>query len=182
VFEKLNWLWSIFSVMLGAGGLLKEKVLGTAPFSLSLPASRRYCLGVRCSVNIFEAACLALIPHILVPLTAPLVQQSYLFSRTLAYVGILMTSGIAIVILGILISVALEGMTWPAIIGATTVFLLLALGEALNRLSLHAPAAVLSGEAYFRHGSLPWFGMSVSLLVASLMLAFALWIVKWQDF
>jgi hypothetical protein len=73
-------------------------------------------------------------------------------------------------------------MTWPAIIGATTVFLLLAFGEAVNRLSLYAPAAVLSGEVYFRHGSLPWFGMSVSLLVASLMLAFALWIVKWQDF
>jgi hypothetical protein len=168
--------------MLGAGGLLKEKVLGTAPFSLSLPGSRRYFLAVRCSVNIFEAACLALVPYILVPLSAPLVQQSYLFGRALGYAAILMTSGISFVLFGILISVALEGTTWPATIGATTVFLFLALGEAVKRLALYAPSAVLSGETYFRHGSLPWLGMSVSLMVASLMLAFALWIVKWQDF
>jgi hypothetical protein len=182
IFEKLTILWTIFSVMLGAGGLLKERSLGTAPFLLSLPTSRRRLLAVRCSVSMSQATFLAMAAYAVVPLTFPLVHQSYSFSLALRYALILAASGVAFVVYGILISVVLEGSNWPGIIGATTAFLSLTLGELVTGFHKLAPLPVLSGERYFRYGLVPWTGMSVSLVMASLMLAFALWIVKWQDF
>jgi hypothetical protein len=100
----------------------------------------------------------------------------------LRYALILAVSGISFVVYGVLISVVLEGSAWPGIIGATTAFFSLVLGEVVSAFGRYAPFAVLSGESYFRYGLVPWTGMSISLVAASLMLAFALWIVKWQDF
>jgi hypothetical protein len=182
IFEKLTLLWAILSVMLGAGGLLRERLLGTAPFLLSLPTSRRRLLGVRCTVSIFQATCLALAAYAMVPLAFPLVHESYSWGLALRYAIILAVSGISFVVYGILISVVLQGSTWPGIIGATSAFLSLALAQLVSAFSRYAPFPVLSGESYFRYGVVPWTGISISLVVASLMLAVALWIVKWQDF
>src|ERR1700730_5924431 len=53
-FEKIALLWIIFAVILGTGGLLKEKVTGTAPFLLSMPVGRRRLVGVRFAVGLAE--------------------------------------------------------------------------------------------------------------------------------
>lgn len=182
IFEKLTLLWAIFSVMLGTGGLLRERRLGTASFLLSLPISRRRLLAVRCVVSLVEATCLALAAYAVVPLAFPLVNQSYSFGLALRYALILAVSGASFVVYGILISALMEGAGWPAIIGASTAFLSLALGELVSAFSRYAPFPVLSGESYFRYGAVPWTGMSISLVIAALMLALVLWIVKWQDF
>lgn len=182
IFEKVTLLWTIFSVMLGTGGLLKERLLGTAPFLLSLPLSRRCLVAVRSTVSVFQAACLALVAYVVVPLAFPLVHQSYPMSLALRYALILTVSGVSFVVYGILISVVLEGGHWPGIIGASTAFLSLVPGQLWAAFSRVSPFAVLSGESYFRNGLVPWMGMSVSVAIASLMLALALWIVKWQDF
>jgi hypothetical protein len=182
IFEKLALLWTILSVMLGTGGLLKERRLGTAPFLLSLPIARSRLLAIRCAVSVCQAACLALASYAIVPLAFPLVHQSYSFGLAVRYALILTVSGVSFVVYGILISVVLEGGNWPGIIGASTTFLALALGQLTAAFGRFAPFPVLSGESYFRYGAIPWTGMSISVAIASLMLALALGIVKWQDF
>lgn len=182
IFEKLTLLWTMFSVMLGTGGLLKEKLLGTAPFLLSLPTGRRRLLAVRFTVSVLQASFLALAAYAIVPLSFPLVHQSYSLDLALRYASILAVSGVSFVVYGILISVVLEGSSWPGIIGATTAFLWLIWGQLVPAFSRYAPFPVLSGESYFRYGVVPWTGISISLGIATLMFAFALWIVKWQDF
>ena len=182
IFEKLAVLWAIFSAMLGTGGLLREKLLGTAPFLLSLPAGRRQLVAVRCAVTISQAACLALVSFAIVPLLFPLVGQSYPLGLALRYAALLFISGICYAIYGILISAVLEGSAWPAVIGASTVFLSVVLGAAIKDLRAYAPLSALSDAPYFRFGSIPWTSISIGLAMSCLMLAFALWIVKWQDF
>jgi ABC-type transport system involved in multi-copper enzyme maturation permease subunit len=182
IFEKLAILWATLSVMLGTGGLLRERRLGTASFLLSLPISRVRLLGVRCAVSVLETSGLALAAYAMVPLAFPLVHQDYSWGLALRYALILAASGISFAAFGILISLVLEGGAWPAIIGASTAFLSLVLGEIVASFSKYAPFSVLSGESYFRYGVVPWAGMSISLVAASLMLASALLIVKWRDF
>jgi hypothetical protein len=111
-----------------------------------------------------------------------MVHQDYSWGLALRYALILAASGISFSVFGILISVVLEGGTWPAIIGASTAFLSLVLGEVIASFSKYAPFPVLSGESYFRYGVVPWAGISISLVAASLMLTLALLIVKWRDF
>jgi hypothetical protein len=182
IFEKLVILWSILSVMLGTGGLLRERRLGTGGFLFSLPISRMRLVCVRCAVSVLETSGLALAAYAMVPLAFPLVHQSYSWGLALRFALILAVSGISFAVFGILISVVLEGGAWPAIIGASTAFLLLVLGEVATSLNRYAPFPVLSGDSYFRYGVVPWAGMFISLAAASLMLSLALWIVKWRDF
>jgi len=182
VFEKLALLWAMLSVMLGTGGLLKEKLLGTAPFLLSLPVGRRQAIAVRCGVSMMQCGCLALGAYGAVPAAALLVGQSYGLGLALRYAGILLAAGVAFVVYGILISTAMEGTAWPAIIGATTVFLLLIVPEAVKGIVRLAPLAVLAGESYSHGGVMPWAGMAISSVAAAAMLGLALWVVKWQDF
>ena len=182
IFEKLTLLWTMFSVMLGTGGLRREKLLGTAPFLLSLPTSRRRLLVVRCTVSAFQATFLALAAYSIVPLAFPLVDQHYSLDLALRYASILAVSGLSFVVYGILISVVLEGSSWPSIIGAKTAFLLLIWGQLSPALSRYGAFPVLTGESYFRYGVVPWMGISISLGIATLLGGCALWIVKWQDF
>ena len=182
IFEKLTLLWAMLSVMLGTGGLLKERLLGTAPFLLSLPAGRRRLLAARSTVTILEAVGLALAAYAIVPLALPLVRQSYSLALALRFATILAAAGMSFVAYGILISAVLEGTHWPGIIGATTAFLALLVGEAISPLRGYSPFALLSGDAYFQSGAMPWTGMATSLLLAAFLLSLALWLVEWQDF
>jgi hypothetical protein len=133
-------------------------------------------------MSIFQAACLAVAAYSIVPVTFPLVHESYSLGLALRYALILLVSGFGFVSYGILISVVIEGGNWPAIIGASTSFLLLVLGQLVPGLDRYGPFAVLSGATYFRYGAIPWVGMCAGLAAASVMLALAMWIVKWQDF
>jgi hypothetical protein len=186
IFEKLTLLWGVLSVMLGAGGLLRERILGTAPFLLSLPGSRRRLVAVRCAMGILQATCLALAAYAIVPLAFRLTHQSYSFGLALGYASILAVSGVSFVAYGILISVILDGGSWTGIIGSATAFLALIMDQLMGRITptfaSYAPFRLLSGESYFRHAVVPWTGISISVAVAAAMLGFALWLVKWQDF
>jgi hypothetical protein len=182
IFEKLTILWAMLAAMLGTGGLLKERLMGTAPFLLTLPVGRRRLLAVRSAMTVAQAVCLAIAAYAAVPLAFPLVHQSYGLAPALRYAVILAVSGVPFAIYGIVISVLLEGGNWPGIIGATTTFLLLVLGQLSPGFARYAPFPVLSGEKYFYFGVMPWTGMWIGVAIGSAMLAFAVWMVKWQDF
>jgi hypothetical protein len=127
-----------------------------------------------------------MLAYLVVPLTFPLVQQAYPVGLALRYASILAASGVLVVSYGILLSVVLEGISWPAIIGMSSVFLCLLVGQ----LPAAAPAvlrqyslfSVLSGESYYRFGFMPWGGISTCVLGAVITLSLALWLVKWRDF
>lgn len=180
-FEKIALLWTIFAVILGTGGLLKEKVAGTAPFLLSMPVSRRLLVAARFAVGFAEAAAMALAGFLTVPLLAPLVGERYPAGEALAHSVFLAAAGVFYVAFGILISTVMEGARWPAVIGASLAFLTITI-ESSRMLARFSPFPLLSGEVYFRLGSVPWTGISTSIAMAAAMLGFALWVVKWQDF
>src|ERR1700722_17482968 len=54
-------MWGVSAVLLGMGGLLREKALGVSTFSLSLPVSRARLFGVRVALGILQAAALAVL-------------------------------------------------------------------------------------------------------------------------
>ena len=55
-------MWVAAVLILMMGGLLRERAVGTAPFTLSLPVSRMHLMRARILVGLLESAALAIVP------------------------------------------------------------------------------------------------------------------------
>jgi len=76
-------LYVIFIVILGMGGVLQERALGTAGFTLALPVRRVRLVGTRAAVGLLEVVALATCPSLVVCALAPAVHQSYPLAQAL---------------------------------------------------------------------------------------------------
>src|SRR5207237_8905801 len=66
---------TLFSVLLGTGGLLSQS--SGVLFTLSLPVSRNRLLAVRAASGLAELFLLALVPSFVIPLFAPAIGERY---------------------------------------------------------------------------------------------------------
>src|SRR5215470_11300062 len=70
--------FSFIALVLGLGGLQRERGAGTAPFTLALPVVRGQIVATRALVGLAELIGVALIPVLVVPGLSPmLAHQSY---------------------------------------------------------------------------------------------------------
>ena len=105
----LMFFWVICAVLLGLGGLVREREIGTAGFTLGLPVSRTSLVISRAAVGAAEAFLLANVPGLLVASLSPLVGREYALSQAIGF-GILMgAGGMTFYALGFLLSHLLRG-------------------------------------------------------------------------
>jgi ABC-2 type transport system permease protein len=105
----LRDIFVILALMLGMGGLERERAHGTAAFTLALPIGRWRFGVARGLAGAVETLVLAFLPAVVVPLLSPLVHQSYTWAQALEY-GVLWTiGGVLIFALGFLASVLFAG-------------------------------------------------------------------------
>jgi ABC-type transport system involved in multi-copper enzyme maturation permease subunit len=79
-------LFVIMSLVLGLGGLLRERSAATAPFTLALPVTRRALTAVRAAAGLSQVATLALLPAVLIPALSPVVLgETYPLDRALLF-------------------------------------------------------------------------------------------------
>jgi len=91
---NLQWVWVASVLLLGLGGLAREDRLGTAQFTLTLPFRRRQWMQVRATLGLLQAAILALVPVLTVPLAARVVGRSYPIWEAFKFSGLLFAAGI----------------------------------------------------------------------------------------
>jgi ABC-2 type transport system permease protein len=89
-FPKILFL--TFAMILGMGGLLRERELGTAGFTLALPASRARLTLVRAAVGLIEVITLAMMPAIVIAAVSPIVHETYPVSQAVEF-GLLWSAG-----------------------------------------------------------------------------------------
>src|SRR5262245_30364358 len=100
------WVWAniygnmnptifiILVMVLGLGGLKRERPVGSAPFTLSLPVTRLRLVLVRGAMGLLQVAFLSFIPAMLIPTFSPiLARQSYPESQALLFGLLFMTWG-----------------------------------------------------------------------------------------
>jgi ABC-type transport system involved in multi-copper enzyme maturation permease subunit len=102
-------VWAASALFLGLGGLLRERVFGTAQYTLSLPVTRRQWVAARATIGLGEAAVLAVIPVAVIPIAARVVGRTYPALEALKLSGLLLCAGIVFFFLGVLYSSLLEG-------------------------------------------------------------------------
>jgi hypothetical protein len=169
--QNLCGLWIIFAVLLGADGLLPRRK--GAIFTLALPVSRRRLFSVRAATDLAELFLLALIPMLLIPLSARAVEQSYGLADAMVYGLSLFLGGAVFYALARLLAVIFDDR-WRSITITLALAFLVELCKAFIPIPGPLnPGVVMDGESYFRTGTpawaglFIWVGITVALLYAA---------------
>jgi len=161
--QNLQQLWTLFAILIGAGGLLARATGDGALFALTLPASRREILGGRLAVGVAELAVLALVPSLLIPVMSPAVGEHYSMVDVLVHGACLTVAGSVWFCLTVLLSTMFRDLWRPMLI-AGSLALITALLEYASGIG---PFHVMDAASYFRSGQLPWGPLLVMALLAS---------------
>lgn len=186
-------IFLMLALLLGLGGLQRERANGTVLFTLSLPIRRAKLVAVRAGVALVEMAVLALTPALLLPPFSSWHYGPYpSFSQAFHFSLLWMGAGTVLVAFGLLIATLVPG-DYPAaaacIIALFSYVLILNLDVVSHVHSLDL-LDVMSGEdmPYFGGRNLctiawiPWSLLARYVLVATVLFGVACWIVERQEF
>jgi ABC-2 type transport system permease protein len=183
----LCMMWVMSVTLLTMGGLLREKAVGTAPFTLALPVSRTRLMAVRISVVLGEAMALVIVPWAAMFLIGSLTGKTHSIQQAFFHMALLAGGGMVFFGTALLTSSLVEGeytapvVTFGAVLGISVV---------LSSSSLHgySPMEFIAGAEYLdRHtrlltGPIPWMRVAVSILISALLVAISAKAVQARDF
>ena len=177
--DNLTQIGLLFAVLLGCGGLLAEARKGSALFTLSLPVTRKQLLFARVGTGLAQCFAIAMVPSLVIPLLAPIVGQNFSVIDSLAHGLCLFFVGTLFFSLASFLS-TMFGDIWRPLLIAVLVACVAAMAQFVApELGLFK---VMSGESYFRNGSLPWMGLVTTAVLASALLYSAAETLERRDF
>lgn len=187
VHDYIGYLyWTIFGaggrgllqlscLLLGLGGLQRDRKQNTLCFTLSLPISRPRLVVTRALVGFLQVFALSLLPPLIVWATSPLVHQSMPLSYGLSFIPFWTIGGFVTLGVTFLCSVLFTGEYTALAVGSLSYVFYLAACQAVTQLRLY-PLDV----AYFMGGrlgnaidadTLLWTGNTSFTLLAGFTLA-----------
>jgi ABC-type transport system involved in multi-copper enzyme maturation permease subunit len=177
--DNLTQMGVFFAVLLGCGGLLHESSKGSALFTLSLPVTRRQLLGARTSLGLVQLMAISIIPPLVISIMAPAVGQRFSVADALVHGVCIFFVATVFFSLASFLSTVFADIWRPLLITIG-----IACGVAI--LSFFVPQlaifSVMSGESYFKTGSLPWTGLLTSAVLATALLYSAAETLERRDF
>ena len=182
----LQGFWIACAFILGLGGLLRERAIGVSAFTLSLPINRGDLVRIRAAVAMAEAFLIGLIPCSLIPVFSWATGNQYSLSQSVTFAMFLTVGGLAFVSLSIFLSSLFEGEYTAFVFGicaiATAFFVFKA--RSIHRWSIFD---VLSGARHIDPTthlvtSVPWLGLTGSLLISTIGLVASIQIMRSRDF
>jgi ABC-2 type transport system permease protein len=194
IYGNLNpTIFIILVMVLGLGGLQRERPVGTAAFTLTLPVTRIHLVFVRAAVGLLQLIILSFIPAMLIPTLSPiLARQSYPESQALQFALLFMSWGAVAFAVGFLWSCLFGGeFTGMALCVITPVVyrIFIQNSSALERFPAFHYANFMSGLPYIQSpvkvliiGPLPWTTFLFLAAVTIALITCAGRITRQQDF
>jgi ABC-2 type transport system permease protein len=187
----LREMFVILALLLGMGGLMRERDNGTAGFTVTLPVSRRRLVMVRAATGLLEVLGLALLPALLIPGLSAVTGESYPYAQAWQFALLWVVGGAFIFMIGFLSSCIFAGPYTPPIAGflALMVYSFLSDLPIMERYSLDVHDLMSgTGRPWFELstarliGPAPWIPAAVFVLIASAFIGLACRIAQKQDF
>ncbi|MDE3136303.1 MAG: hypothetical protein KGL59_07000 [Acidobacteriota bacterium] len=185
--SMLCFLWMMGVILLTMGGLLREKATGAAPFTLALPVGRPRLLGTRIGMCLAEAVVLAIVPWIVMFLTASVFGEAVSLDQAGFLLALLLSGGMVFFGVALLVSSLVEGEYTAPMVSFGVVFAGL---MALNSMSLdkYSPMHFASGGGLIdRHtglvvGPIPWVHAVEWILLTVFLVAISLFAIQCHEF
>jgi ABC-2 type transport system permease protein len=183
----LEGLWVLAALVVGLGGLAREKATGAALYSLALPVSRLNLFLIRAAMAAAESIVLGVVSALLIPALSSFVGESYPLFQALAFGVWMSTAGLVIMAFGLLISEMFEGEFTAPVVGLcslTTIFLGYR-GHTLrgwNVFDVMSASAAISPQTQLLTGTFHWLDLAACLLLSIALLFIAGAVVQNRDF
>jgi ABC-2 type transport system permease protein len=184
----LCMMWVCAVPLLAMGGLLREKAVGTAAFTLALPVSRARLMAVRVGMIFAESMVLVIVPWIAMGVVARMTGKAdALVSQGFFQMALLAGGGMFFFGVALLISSLVEGeYTAPVV----TFGVLFGICGVMSSTSLHtySPMEFLVGNEFVNRstrllvGPIPWVRIACHVLLGGVLVATATKSVKARDF
>jgi ABC-2 type transport system permease protein len=187
----LREVFVILVLLLGMGGLVRERDSGTAGFTMALPVSRLRLVLVRAATGLLEVISLALLPAVLIPSFSAAAGESYPYAQAWQFALLWVAGGAFVFMIGFLSSCIFSGPYTPPIAGflALMVYSFLSDMPIMERYSLDVHDIMSgTGRPWFELstarliGPFPWAPALVFVLIASTLAGVACRITQQQDF
>jgi ABC-2 type transport system permease protein len=179
-------MWVLAVVLLGMGGIVREKAVGTSSLTLALPVTRRRLLGVRVGMGVLEATVLGVVPWVAVFLVSSFARKPILITQVASYVLLLVGGGLVYFALAVLISSLVSGeYTAPALAFGIVLLAAMLFDAWLRQFNLWRLVTgdfSIDRSTYLLSGHLPWLGILSSLSIAALMLLASNFVVQRREF
>ena len=179
---NLSSTWTLFAVLLGTGGLLSQTASGSALFTLALPVTRRRLMGIRAATGLGELLVLTLVPSLVITLLSPAVGERYSVIAVLVHSACFFIAGTVFFSLAFLLSTVWADVWRPLLIALAVATVVGLCEQASPDFARYGIYRVMSGEEYFRHGAVPWLGLSITASLSALMLYGAIVNIERRDF
>jgi ABC-2 type transport system permease protein len=176
--KNLSMLGVLFAALLGTGGILSQR--GGVLFTLSLPVSRSRVLFTGAAVGLAELLSIMMTASLTIPLLSPAVGKHYALGDALIHGVCMFTAAAVFFSLAMLLSTEF-GDLWRPLLLTLAIPLMLAVVEEVTGTSIGI-FRVMSAEAFFRTGSLPWAGLVISAAASIAMLALSSANIARKDF
>ena len=177
--QNLTYLGTLFAALLGSGSPFSGSGRGVL-FSLALPVSRGRWLTARAATGLTQLLALVIVPSVAIALLSPIIGERYALAEALVH-GVFLFAGAAVFFgLASLLSTVFNDSWRPLLLTC-----LVAMGLSLGELALpgeYGLFTMMSAEAYFRGGPLPWGGLPVSVALTAALLFAATAHVARRDF
>jgi ABC-2 type transport system permease protein len=176
-------LWWLLGVnLLVMGGLLREKAVGAAAFSLALPVSRMRLTVVRMAVGVAQAMALIVIPWSAAIAMGALVGKTLSISQALFHLALLAGGGVLLFAIVFLVSSVVEGeYTAPMVSCGVLVIIALQFGEDAG-LRAYNPVAFMLGSRIDDMGPVPWMRIAVYVLLAACLIVASVKAIQTREF
>jgi ABC-2 type transport system permease protein len=179
-------MWILSVVLLGMGGILREKAVGTSSLTLALPIGRMRIVTSRIGVGLLESCSLGIVPWLAVVGVMTIVGKPVELSQVTYYVVLLVAGGFVFFAMGILASSLVSGeYTAPALTFGIVLLVVIISDAWLREYSvwrLVTGDISIDRSTFLLPQHLPWLGILASLFCASLMMAAAVYSVHERDF
>jgi ABC-2 type transport system permease protein len=179
-------MWILAVTLLAMGGLLREKAVGAAWFTLSLPVSRRRLMGARIWMGLAQAVTLAVVPWTAMYVTALLTGKADSLDNAVCHVALLIGGGLFFYGVALLVSSLVEGEYAAPLVSLGLVFALAILGDGplrpYNPLALMQGGDLLDRQSMRFVGTLPWARLAATAGVAALFALISVKAIEQRDF
>lgn len=182
-------VWILCVILLGMGGLVRERAVGASSFTLVLPVSRMRLIGVRIALSVFEAMALATVPWAAILLITRLSGSPIHLSQAGFYLSLLISGGLIYFAFAILVSSLIEGeYTAPAVAYGLTIFTGLLFGNVawlrpyMDIWRFMGGDNHLDKHTFLLTGTFPWCGALACVTIAVVMLLISVKVIQESEF
>ena len=182
-------LWVLSVILLGMGGLLRERATGVSSFTLALPVSRERLMMVRVAVGVLQAVALAIIPWGAILLTSLRPGRPFLISQACFYVFLLIGGGLVYLAAAVFVSSVVEGeYTAPAVAYGAMILAGIVCGTLSKLRPFLDLWRFITADRYYNRnthllsGPFPWSGLACCGCVAAILFLTSIQITRNRDF